>query len=402
MIAEAGQFRDMISPFLEEIQVPTDTSDRIEIHTSDRNLFRRCRRKWNWQSGLRENLVPLGQAVAPLWFGSGWHFLMEDFHGYRKYPTVDHAIVAYKDAFTRDELPDGVRELLDLMAGMAHYYTEDWLKYHPEPYQTLLINGIPQVEVDYDVDITDLLYEEAESRGWTKQWLDDVLKGRRVVYRMTFDRVVQDPFGQIYILDYKTAAKMDTQKLSNDPQVSAYYWGGAQLYGEQMGGIVWQQHFKGVPAEPEWLTSSNRFSFNKQQKTTYPVFRRAIKAKYDGKIPGIYTDVLVEFSAQQGDWGDGFIRRDILRRNKESRRTEERKIVAEVLDMIDPSLPLYPNPTRDCSWDCPYKDACIAMDDGSDTEFFLTTSFERWKGYKQDWKRRILGPDGQPFYQENQ
>ena len=400
-MTDQGQFRDLVSSFLEDTPESAVTDDRIEIHTSDRNLFRRCRRKWHWQSGLGMNLVPVGQAVAALWFGSGWHFIMEDYHGYRKYPTVDHAIVAYKEAFKHSELPDDIRGLLDLMAGMAHYYTEVWLKYHPEPYQTLWIDGVPQVEVDYDVDITDRLIEEATRRYGNADYLLSFLNGRRVVYRMTFDRVVQDQFGMIYVLDYKTARQIDTNKLSNDPQVSAYYWGGAQLYGDQMGGIVWQQHFKGVPAEPEWLVSSNRFSFNKSQKTTYPVFRRAIKEKYDGKIPGIYTDVLVEFSGQQGDWGDGFIRRDILRRNQYSRWTEEQKIIAEVLDMLDPNLPLYPNPTRDCSWDCPYKDACIAMDDGSDTEFFLSTSFERWKGYKQDWKRRILGPDGEPFYQEN-
>jgi hypothetical protein len=398
---DIGQSRDVVTPFLDDPAVIKD--DRIEIHTSDRNLFRRCRRKWNWQSGIRENLVPLGQNAAPLWFGSGWHFIMEDYHGYRRYPTVDHAIVAYKEAFRRSELPPDIRELLDLMAGMAHYYTEDWLRYHPEPYQTLVVDGVPQVEVDLDIDITEDLFNHGYVSRWPDMdWLNRLLKGRRVVYRMTFDRVVQDGFGRIYILDYKTARMIDTNKLANDPQVSAYYWGGAQLYQEALDGIVWQQHLKAVPVEPEWLGPSGRFSVNKQQKTTYPIFRRVVKEKYGGKIPSMYAEYMEYLATAAGDAGDAFIRRDILRRNPQSRWTEQQKIMDEVLDMLHPATPLYPNPTRDCSWDCPYRDACIGTDDGSDVEYFLTSSFERWKGYKQDWKRRILLPDGTPFYQENQ
>lgn len=388
----------MVTPFLDDWLVPVGEkrSDIIEVHTSDRALFKRCRRKWNWQSGMRENYVPLGQVATPLWFGSGWHFILEDWHGARKFPTIDHAIVAYKDAHKHAELPDDIRDHLDLMAGMAHYYTEDWLRYHPEEYETLVIDGVPQVEVDVDIDITERLYNRAVQR-MGRQWADwmmaELLKERPVIYRMTFDRVVITPDGWIRIVDYKTARQIDTEKLSNDPQVGAYYWGGAEFYGDQLDGIVWQQFLKAVPQEPEWLSSSQRFSLNKNQATTYPMYRRAVKEKY-GKIPAMYNDFLGWLGSQQGDWGDRFIRRDILRRNPHSRRTEEEKILDEVLDMIDPNLPLYPNPTRDCRWDCPFKDPCIGMDDGSDYQFMLDTSYEKWRGYKQDWKKRIIFPDG--------
>lgn len=37
-----------------------------------------------------------------------------------------------------------------------------------------------------------------------------------------------------------------------------------------------------------------------------------------------------------------------------------------------------PNPTRDCTWDCPFKDVCLSgmMDDGSDYEGFLSEHYE--------------------------
>lgn len=404
MTIEVGQSRDLTltSSFLEDFLTSESviTNDHIEIHTSDRTLFKRCRRKWNWQSGLRENLIPIGQSAAALWFGTGWHFLLEDYFGYRRFPSVDHAIVAYKEAFRPHELPPDVRGLMDTMAGMAHYFTEDWLKYHPEPYQTLWVNGVPQVEVDCDVDITEKLISRAGERfgpEYADWFIANTLKGvggnpiLRVIYRMTFDRVGIDADGFLYIIDYKTARQIDTNKLSNDPQVEAYYWGGSQFYGDKLIGIAWQQFFKGFPDEPEWLVSSNRFSMNKQQRTTYPLYRKALKEKY-GSIPPMYHDFLSHLGDMQTAEGDQFIRTDILRRNPHSRRAAEAKILDEVLDMLDPSLPLYPNPTRDCSWDCPYKDACIAMDDGSDVEFLLESSFERWRGYKQDWKTRVKFP----------
>jgi len=395
---ESGQQRDVVTPFLEwDLPETSSGDDHIEIHTSDRILFKRCRRKWNWQSSMRENLLPIGQAVAPLWFGTGWHFLMEDYHGYQKYPTVDHAIVAFKDAHNARELPDDPRALLDLMAGMAHYYTEDWLTYHPEPYKTLWVSGIPQVEVDIDIDITDRLHTRCWDRYGDSDWLEGVLQGRPVIYRMTLDRVAIDEHDLVYVIDYKTARQVDTNKLSNDPQVSAYFWGAAEFYGDRLGGVVWQQHLKSFPEDPEWLHSSQRFSMNRQQcRSTYPLYRKALKEKY-GRIPAQYVEFLDWLAEQQGDWGDRFVRRDIIRRNPHARRAEEQKILDEVLDMLDPGLPLYPNPTRDCTWDCPFKDPCIAMDDGSDMDFLLKTSYEKWKGYKQDWKKRVILPDGSRY-----
>lgn len=389
-----GQSRDVVTPFLDFEPGVVFSDDHIEIHTSDRALFKRCRRKWDWQSGMRQNLIPLGQAVDALWFGSGWHFILEDYHGYRKFPTLDHAIVAYKDSFRKYELPGNVRDLMDLMAGMADYYVNTWLEYHPDEYETLWVNGVPQVEVDVDIDITEQLFIQCHNRYVSTDWLEQVLKGRPVIYRLTFDRVVITPEGFIRGVDYKTARQIDTNKLSNDPQVESYHWGGSLFYGDMFDGVIWEQFFKAFPTEPEWLGPSQRFSYNKNQKTTYGIYRRAIKERYNNHIPSMYNDVLSEFAAQEGDWGDDFIRRDILRRNSYSRETAQNKILNEVLDMLDPGLPLYPNPTRDCSWDCPFKDACIATDDGSDADFILSSSFERWKGYKQDWKKRIVFPDG--------
>ncbi len=39
--------------------------------------------------------------------------------------------------------------------------------------------------------------------------------------------------------------------------------------------------------------------------------------------------------------------------------------------MCNPNLPLYPNPTKDCSWDCNFRDICIMVDRDDDWEYAL-------------------------------
>lgn len=43
---------------------------------------------------------------------------------------------------------------------------------------------------------------------------------------------------------------------------------------------------------------------------------------------------------------------------------------------VDHRLACPPNPTRDCSWDCPFMTLCAFMDDGSDSEGYIEASFE--------------------------
>lgn len=57
--------------------------DIIPIHASDRGTYKRCRRRWDWSSPARRNLVPkvaLNGVIMPLWFGTGIHYALEKFY----------------------------------------------------------------------------------------------------------------------------------------------------------------------------------------------------------------------------------------------------------------------------------------------------------------------------------
>lgn len=370
----------------------------IEIHTSDRGTYKRCRRRFGWGSTLRDNLVRIGPDQKAFFTGTGVHFALEDYWGYRRFAHPALAFAAYYDAQKKEDLPDEADEALELATGMLMYYADDWLHEHPEPFVTLVVDGKPQVEVEIAVDLTDLLFAAAYPDN---DWLHQALASYgadAVHYVITLDRAVIDRHDRIYGLDYKTAATFDELNLQTNPQAGSYDWAGSLFYantGYTFDGMIWQQHRKLVPVPPKWVNEGKKnagFSMAVDQATTYRLYRRAVFEKY-GSVPSKYHDFLGMLGNMQDDFGDRFVRRDTLRRNQYQREVEQGKIIAEVLEMLDPELPLYPNPTKECSWDCAFKVPCLAMDDGSDFQSILNTEYMPWAGYRDDWRSRVKYPD---------
>jgi hypothetical protein len=367
-------------------------NDILEVHTSDRQTYKRCRRKFGWGSTLRDNLVRIGPDHKAFFLGTGFHFALEDWFGYRRFEHPALAFAAYYDAQKTEDLPDEAEEVLELATGMLAYYVEDWLEDHPEEFETLVVDSVPQVEVEVAIDITGLLWDSAGHIN--HPWLQQTLGDGEVHYVTTFDRVVIDQHQRIMGLDYKTAAQFDELNLQTNPQAGAYDWAMDLFYtpvGYKPEGIIWQQHKKVVPEQPKVLIGGH-LSTDKRQSTTYRLYKRALREQFDS-IPEKYNDILATLGEQQDYWGDRFVRRDLLRRNQTQREVEQGKIIAEVLEMLNPELALYPNPTKDCSWDCPFKAPCLAKDDGSDYEYILSSEYDQWAGYKDDWRSRVKYPE---------
>lgn len=346
------------------------------IHTSDRIGFKRCRRKWALQSPLRLHLTRKEGSKSALWFGTGFHFALEDFHGYNHFHGKPQAAFqAYSKAFRHEDLPHDYESLVDLGINMLEHYLR-WLR-HRQQYQTYWIDGVPQVEVRFSIPLPELF--DAES-GETP-----------VHYHGTFDRVVIDEEERLWILDYKTAAQIDTSKLETDPQVTSYLWAAEQLYDKPVEGVIYMQHAKSFPQYPK--ITKRGVSTDKRQKTNHALYREVLEAEYGSlqKSPAACIDMLNLLAEQEDIDSDRYIKRDLVRRNDVFRAMEAEKIIAEGYDMLNPNLPIYPNPTRDCSWDCDFRSVCLAMDDGSDWEQMLLDGYEE-KGEEIEWRHRIKLP----------
>lgn len=350
------------------------------IRNSDRVLFRRCRRRWGWNSHLRGNLGPKVNAV-PLWLGSGFHFALEDFHGLKLFPTAMAAFDAYVAAtyrYNRRSLPLDFRDYIPIANGMLEYYSTQWL-IGRDPLDTYVIDGVPQVEVNFRIDIP----WEAGRYGYDS-----------VVYSGTIDRISIDEHGQLWVVEYKTAKQVSTMHFAMDGQISSYVWAARHLYGLPVAGVIYQQHRKDLPKEPE-LLGSGRFSTKKNMLTTHRHYRQALTNMY-GKVsraPLANVDYLNSLDQTETPDRDIFVRRDRIYRNDHQCEAEGVKILMEIEEMLNPDLPLYPNPTRDCAFMCSFSGACVSLDDGSDfVQELEMTAQPRERNY-DSWRKYLTLPE---------
>ncbi len=350
--------------------------DILPIHTHDRIRYKRCRRKWHLGSPLRLHLVPKEQGPnIHLWLGSGFHFALEDFHGYNRFGDPCEALAAFYSAFHTEELPEGAEDSISLGIGMFEHYKR-WLKYR-ELYQTVWLDSKPQVEVHIELQFEDL----------------SEMAGAPVIFRGTIDRVVEDEYGNWWVQDYKTAANIDTNKLATDPQIGNYVWAAEQHYEREIAGMIYTQFAKKVPKPPKVL-KNGWLSVDQRQQTTYAMYREALLERCpDGKYPSQYIEFLNELASRETPEGDVFIRSDQVERNHQAKLSTYQHMWHEINEMLNPDLPIYPNPTRDCMWDCSeFRAVCLAMDEGDDYEYLINEFYQK-KGEDNDsWKHRIKWP----------
>lgn len=349
----------------------------IDIHTSDLINFKRCRRRWNWTSPIRENLVPLEGNRGPLWLGSGFHFALEDYHGFNVFEHPVEAFLAYVEAHRANQLPEDAEELIELGCSMLSYYADVWLnKPGREKFQTFQLIDIAN-GVDWAVEM---------------KWAIPILvrNGEQVNYVGTFDRVVRDSEGRIWVIDYKTAARLESANLETDSQVSAYTWAARQLFGQDVEGVIWQQHLKKQANGPAIL-KNGEFSKNRAAGVPWSLYHSALIEKF-GHIPEEYREHLSSLLDEETEYGDAFIRQIRIRRSEESTANFEIGMLEAVEDMLDDEVKLYTNPTRDCSWDCSVRTACITMDDGYDWEDILGTNYVT-RPEEVNWRDRIKMPE---------
>lgn len=351
------------------------------IHTSDRIGFKRCRRKWMFSSPLRRNLAQQSGVMTPLWFGTGYHFALEDYHGFQLWPTPQDAFEAYVNACAEDEKPVDAEEHFMLACDMLDHYV-DWCEaFHNLRTYAPVINGIARLgcEVNFQIALPQL-----KQFGWD------------VEYQGTIDSIFVDPHtGHLWLGEYKTASAFDTVKLETDDQVSAYLWAmNLCLPDETVDGVVYRQFRKKAPVEP-LILQSGLLSVNKSQKTSYFKYRRALEKQYPrvpvAKLPEEYQKMLTHLSSGTTFDGDEFISQRLVRRSKNALQAQQMKILVDSYEMLNAPA-ITTNPTRDCAWDCPFREVCLAMDEDADWEGILSLGYGPKKEVTELWQTRLQIP----------
>jgi hypothetical protein len=295
----------------------------VPIHTSDRANYKSCRRRWLWGSHLNRGLEPASKA-SPLWFGEGFHFALKEFHGYRQYGTIHDAFIAFVEQSYEEfpkSLPMDTPELITLGGKMLDHYM--WWLQRRDPLHTYVINGIPQCEVTFEIDMTEHIPE----------WILDAQGIAKVVYRGTFDRISIDANGHLWIVEYKTAKVISTAHLMLDPQVSAYCFAASCLYELPLMGVIYQQHKKDWPKDARIL-KSGEVSIAKNQSTTHRLYRQALIENYGPKESGLWSpehiDMLNKLAGEETVDKDPFINRTKVYRSTEMMISEGRKMLGAI------------------------------------------------------------------------
>lgn len=327
-----------------------------KIHTSGLTNFRRCRRKWQYTLEWE----PIEES-ANLWFGSAFHHGLAELHGNGR---------------------DPVEAMLEYLADRIRF---DWDMQKPVEMDDMVALGKGMFETYFDwsqsregimiVDATEVL-EETSHRPLIEVDFEIPIEvnGKTAKYEGTFDGIGKDLDGNLWVVEYKTASSFDTNKLVNDPQVTAYCWAAEKVFGERFYGVIYQQHLKALPAEPRVL-KSGKLSKDKSQRTTYALYRKAIR---DMGLPKHeYEDILQHLFDQEEEYASPFVRRDFIDRSPEELESFERNLYLQLGEYLNLSLPIYPNPTRNCAWDCDFRTPCLALEMGSDPIPTLESLFKR-------------------------
>jgi hypothetical protein len=349
------------------------------IRTSDRGAFKRCRRSWDLGSKIRQNLVIKGPVPKPLDFGTAIHRGMESWYNpmqwewdreLRKSLSVAAFLECQREQKARylAEMPDMDEELrkdfnerTELGTGMLYHY------FH---WSANMDQFTPKmVEIEFEVPIPGLEGTYAEG----------------AVYQGRVDALMEDLKGRYWIWDHKTTARMDpTAHLELDEQCGSYAWALQLMLGIPIEGVVYNELYKGVPGPPTVLKNGN-FSKSKSQDTSYELYFQALMERFE-YIPDEYADILETFRLK----GNEYFRRTQVHRSPEELRTQGERIRLEALDMLDPNIRIYPNPTKFNCQNCMFRTPCIAMNDGSDVKWILA---ENYKVRTDDNDRPPVSPE---------
>lgn len=337
----------------------------------------------------------------PLWFGTGIHLAAE--HWY--IPGTERGRDMRE---TWSEYCDGVKELMRVDRASFPGDYEQVVVDAEGIGLAMLDNYLVEYGTDEEWEI--LSPEQTFAVRIPRHAPDDMTPVAR--FHGTFDIVARNRGnGHIFLWDHKTAKSIQTRHLPMDDQAGGY-WAVADNVLRRQGTIGKKERISGIlynflmKAAPDARPVNEKgLSTNKPKKEHFvaaimehsaalaetevdkhtwinfagPALEKELnKAKLADLTEMAHERDLVvlgDVSSQQPS--PRFHRETVYRTSKERRR-QIQHISDEVQAMNqyrEGNLPLFKNPTRDCTWDCDFYDLCLADENGGDVEMLKQVAF---------------------------
>lgn len=239
----------------------------MRVSTTERQLFKRCRRKWNYSSYNRMSLTPIVNAPA-LDLGTLIHATLAE---WTKDPTVDpnilythlssthlsHMRKQYLERVGCNPSPDELSPTLEAIMLGQHLIANYQTKWHTPlpPGYTLIENELTLIQPVQGTEHCTCTYNSCPGLCWGEtefepacgcgtEDCDCPIENKSCVsmheLECTFDGVMADENGDLYIIERKTFARTPTlDELNNNDQFLAYQWALDQMYPGKVVGLAY-------------------------------------------------------------------------------------------------------------------------------------------------------------------
>jgi PD-(D/E)XK nuclease superfamily protein len=379
-----------------------------EIHTTELRSYRGCRRRHNW--AFNENRQPVRTAI-PLEFGIAFHKAMEAMYNPETWGAPRTLIAQFAEAAFRQECmeqksnylrvterygPDEEKErdyekLVQLGVGMIYWYVNERL---PVADFTVV-----KVEETFQVPILDERSEQLMCKCdlcWQKYCVDKGMDaealqdykveiyrewdGLPVVFEGRVDIILRDKWGDYWIGDWKTTARMMTEDadiiLEIDDQVTGYVWALRRKLNLAIRGFKYIELRKGYPEPPQklrWTRLGRQYSVSQSQTTDVDTYIETVK---EGDRAAYEAGLYDEFIQWLKDEGTRFIQTHTIYKTATQLDMFQKELLEQVREMINPATARYKSPGRFACSGCAFQQPCIDMDQGGDYQYALDTMFE--------------------------
>jgi hypothetical protein len=321
------------------------------LRNSERSDFRRCPQKWHWR--WNEHLVPIELSTGPLVFGTFAHLALAEWYipGRKRGP---HPAETW-DAITKD-YTDSVRA--ETLTGFIDDDVEmGWLDARKLGHD-LLVNYVQTYGEDEQWEV---LWNERPFKQLIPH-PDD--KTKPVVnYVGTIDLIVRDHAadGRVRYIDHKFMKTIATRHLWIDSQNGGYLAIGTHQLRQE--GII-------GPKE-----SVRDLIYNFVRKALPPDKPRNDFGEYLNKDGSVSKNQPAPFFERY------VVTKTAAERNSQILHIGNEAMIMEKFRTGE--LPLYKNPTRDCTWDCPFFGLCQVDESGGNTEETKKALFRKEDPYTE-------------------
>lgn len=343
----------------------TTPNKPVNIHISDIRTFRSCRRKWDFSSGLRQNLEP-SVPYAPFFVGRAIHHCLEEFYanGVSMWDSLD-AYLANETKIAGNlwkSEQDKWDESVTLISEMLQHYVL-WVQVDTSEFRDDTLEFM-DLEVPFNVP----MYNPETG-----------IPDPRVRLEGRFDGIVyHKPTHTYWIWECKTTRSINelARSLENDEQAGAYVYAAQQLKDIKISGILYNIMRKKAPVHPREI-NTGMLSKAKGDFTAFSYIadlKRHHGSDVEWKfLEEHYGDVF--YSMSIGD--NGFFSRLPIRRNQYEIKELHDNLYWTALEMIDPNTKIYPAPTFiQCNF-CPFRAPCITMSKGGNYQSLIRAEYQQ-------------------------